>query len=107
MTMAARSDPWVRDREPRAQIAEHQSVLAAQPLDRVIAAAGPDIGDAAYRRVAVEGTWSGDDTLLVRSRSLNEQAGYHVERHEDVDETGKERQKEVGRGDRYKQPNPR
>ena len=36
-----------------------------------------------------------------------EQAGYHVQRHEDVDEIGKERQKEVGRGDRYKQPNPR
>jgi hypothetical protein len=36
-----------------------------------------------------------------------EQAGYHVQRHEDVDKTGKARQKEVGRGDRYKQPNPR
>ena len=29
-------------------------------------------------------------------------AGYIVEKHEDVDETGKARQKEVGRGDRYK-----
>jgi hypothetical protein len=29
-------------------------------------------------------------------------AGYTVEQHEDVDETGKARQKEVGRGDRYK-----
>jgi hypothetical protein len=36
-----------------------------------------------------------------------EDAGYHVERHEDVDETGKERQGEIGRGDRYKQPGPR
>jgi hypothetical protein len=36
-----------------------------------------------------------------------EQAGYRVQRHEDVDETGKERQREVGRGDRYKQPNQR
>ena len=36
-----------------------------------------------------------------------EQAGYHVQRHEDVDETGKARQKEVGRGDRYKQPGTR
>ena len=36
-----------------------------------------------------------------------EDAGYHVERHEDVDETGKERQGEVGLGDRYKQPGPR
>jgi hypothetical protein len=29
-------------------------------------------------------------------------AGYHVERHEDVDKDGKARQQEVGRGDRYK-----
>ena len=36
-----------------------------------------------------------------------EQAGYHVERHEDVDETGKGRQNEVGRGDRYRQTGPR
>jgi hypothetical protein len=28
-------------------------------------------------------------------------AGYAVERHEDVDEVGRERQKEVGQGDRY------
>jgi hypothetical protein len=31
-------------------------------------------------------------------------AGYHVEQHEDVDEQGKARQKEVGKGDRYKKP---
>jgi hypothetical protein len=36
-----------------------------------------------------------------------ENAGYHVQRHEDVDEQGKARQQEVGRGDRYKQPRPR
>lgn len=30
--------------------------------------------------------------------------GYHVQQHEDVDEQGKARQKEVGRGDRYKEP---
>jgi hypothetical protein len=30
-------------------------------------------------------------------------AGYHVQRHEDVDKRGKARQREVGRGDRYKQ----
>jgi hypothetical protein len=36
-----------------------------------------------------------------------EQAGYDVQRHEDVDETGKARQKEVGLGDRYKQPGSR
>jgi hypothetical protein len=34
-------------------------------------------------------------------------AGYHVQRHEDVDQQGKARQKEVGQGDRYKQPPPR
>lgn len=31
-------------------------------------------------------------------------AGYHIERHEDVDKVGKARQKEVGKGNRYKQP---
>jgi carboxypeptidase T len=34
---------------------------------------------------------------------LLEAAGYHIERHEDVDEVGKARQKEVGKGNRYKQ----
>ncbi|MBV8219144.1 MAG: hypothetical protein JO325_11820 [Solirubrobacterales bacterium] len=28
--------------------------------------------------------------------------GYDVERHEDVDKVGKERQREVGKGDRYR-----
>ena len=36
-----------------------------------------------------------------------ESAGYHVRRHEDVDELGKARQEQVGRGDRYKPPDPR
>ena len=35
-----------------------------------------------------------------------EDAGYRIERHEDVDEAGKERQKEVGQGNRYKRPYP-
>jgi hypothetical protein len=35
-----------------------------------------------------------------------EAAGYHVERHEDVDKEGRLRQKEVGKGNRYKQPKP-
>ncbi|MFI5394244.1 MAG: hypothetical protein ACHQ9S_01815 [Candidatus Binatia bacterium] len=34
-------------------------------------------------------------------------AGYSVEQHEDVDKTGKARQKEVGRGNRYKKDQPR
>lgn len=33
-------------------------------------------------------------------------AGYTVQQFEDVDETGKARQKEVGRGNRYKQDKP-
>jgi hypothetical protein len=33
-------------------------------------------------------------------------AGYHIERHEDVDKVGKIRQKEVGKGNRYKQSRP-
>lgn len=33
---------------------------------------------------------------------LLEANGYHIERHEDVDEIGKARQKEVGKGNRYK-----
>jgi hypothetical protein len=36
-----------------------------------------------------------------------ENAGYQIQRHEDVDEQGKARQQEVGEGDRYKQPRPR
>jgi hypothetical protein len=33
--------------------------------------------------------------------------GYHVQQHEDVDEEGKARQQEVGRGDRYRRPDYR
>ncbi len=39
-----------------------------------------------------------EEVDIMRLRS----AGYTVEQHEDVDETGKVRQKEVGRGNRYK-----
>lgn len=35
---------------------------------------------------------------------LLEANGYHVQRHEDVDEVGKARQKEVGKGNRYNKP---
>ncbi len=34
-------------------------------------------------------------------------AGYTVIAHEDYDQTGKDRQKEVGRGNRYKERKPR
>ena len=33
-SLAARSDPWVLDRQLREQIAEHERVLAARPPDR-------------------------------------------------------------------------
>jgi hypothetical protein len=32
-----------------------------------------------------------------------EKAGYQIERHEDVDELGRQRQAEIGQGDRYAQ----
>jgi hypothetical protein len=38
---------------------------------------------------------------------LLETAGYRIQRHEDVDEVGKARQEDVGRGNRYKQPGTR
>lgn len=31
-------------------------------------------------------------------------AGYHVEQHEDLDEKGRARQQEVGKGNRYRRP---
>jgi hypothetical protein len=33
-------------------------------------------------------------------------AGYQVQTHEDVDAVGKERQREVARGNRYRRPGP-
>jgi len=33
--------------------------------------------------------------------------GYHVTKHEDVDQVGRERQQEVGKGNRYLKPAPR
>lgn len=33
-SLAARSDPWTLDRQLRQQIANHQAILAAEPLDR-------------------------------------------------------------------------
>jgi hypothetical protein len=34
------------------------------------------------------------------------EAGYQIQQHEDVDERGKDRQREVGKGDRYKGTQP-
>ena len=39
-----------------------------------------------------------DDTTIPELERL----GYRVERHEDVDQRGRERQSEVGRGNRYR-----
>jgi hypothetical protein len=38
-----------------------------------------------------------EDSVIPRLKK----AGYEVERHEDVDELGRQRQQEVGQGDRY------
>ena len=35
-----------------------------------------------------------------------ERGEYTIQRHEDVDEVGKARQEEIGRGDDYEQPEP-
>jgi hypothetical protein len=48
------------------------------------------------------GDFSVDAILEAADIQKLQQAGYHVQRHEDVDEAGKARQNEVGRGDRYK-----
>jgi hypothetical protein len=58
-------------------------------------------------RSTASGLYSVDAILEPADIQKLDKAGYHVQRHEDVDETGKERQKEVGRGDRYKRPGRR
>ncbi len=56
----------------------------------------------------VEGTGYVVDAIAEPSEIQSlEAAGYHVERHEDVDKVGKARQKEVGRGNRYTQSGPK
>jgi hypothetical protein len=55
-------------------------------------------------QVADSGEYRVDAILQPDDIQRLEQAGYQLEQHEDVDEAGKARQKEVGRGDRYKQP---
>ncbi len=57
-------------------------------------------------RSTESGGYSVDAILEPADIQKLEKAGYDVQRHEDVDKTGKARQKEVGRGDRYKQPGP-
>lgn len=68
----------LHDRRERNDLQAARMTAAAQPLDRVVAAVGPDLAGATYRRVSVTGEWLADGTLLVRSRSFNQRPGYHV-----------------------------
>jgi surfeit locus 1 family protein len=63
------------ERRDRGAVVEARAALPPTTLDRALAdGAAP----AVYRRVRVTGTWLPDETFLVRSRSLDQQAGYHV-----------------------------
>jgi surfeit locus 1 family protein len=50
----------------------------AAPPTSLDAALRAGADGAIYRRVRVEGTWDAKDTVLVRSRSLDGESGYHV-----------------------------
>lgn len=64
------------------------------------------VSDHGIRRV--EGTGFLVDAIVQPEEiQLLEAAGYKVQRFEDVDEVGKARQAEVGRGNRYRTPGPR
>jgi cytochrome oxidase assembly protein ShyY1 len=63
------------ERRDRGAVVEARAALGPTTLDAALAE-GP--GPAVYRRVRVTGTWIPDETFLVRSRSLDQQAGYHV-----------------------------
>lgn len=55
----------------------------------------------------IEGTGFVVDAIAEPSEIQTlEAAGYHIQQHEDVDKVGKARQREVGRGNRYKQQEP-
>lgn len=58
-------------------------------------------------RTTESGGYSVDAILEPPDIQKLEQAGYHVQQHEDVDEAGKARQKEVGHGNRYQEKGPR
>lgn len=61
---------------------------------------GVNVLDHGVRRSSVEG-YVVDALVDEREITGLEQKGYRVQRNEDVDKEGKERQKEVGRGNRY------
>ena len=48
------------------------------------------------------GEYSVDATADTAEIRKLRSAGYHVDRHEDVDKVGRARQREVGKGDRYR-----
>ena len=65
-----------------------------------------DVSDHGIRHTESEGYSVGAIAEPATIQML-ENAGYQVQRHEDVDEQGRARQQEVGRGDRYKRPRTR
>ena len=68
----------LHERRERNHLQAARMAAIAQPLDRVVTSVGPDLDEARFRRVSVTGDWLAEGTLLVRSRSLNQRAGYHV-----------------------------
>jgi hypothetical protein len=56
----------------------------------------------------VQRTSSGDYAVQASASAADiaklKAAGYSVEKHEDIEARGKKRQKEVGKGDRYRRP---
>jgi len=59
------------------------------------------------RHLEKEGGYSVDAYANVEQISALESKGYKIERLEDAEQKGKERQKEVGRGDHYKPLEPK
>ncbi len=55
---------------------------------------------------STEGGYTADAIVERAEIQRLKKAGYRVKQHEDVDQLGKQRQKEVGRGDRYKRTGP-
>lgn len=65
----------LHQRQHRNDLIHSREAAAPTSLDDALRT-GAD--GATYRRVDVEGRWDTDETVLVRSRALNETPGYHV-----------------------------
>jgi cytochrome oxidase assembly protein ShyY1 len=65
----------LHQKQHRNDLIHQREQAAPASLDDALQA-GAD--GAVYRRVQVEGRWDAADTVLVRSRSLNEEPGFHV-----------------------------